>query len=639
MTGILASCYHENMNYAQAVQFGYNPYAQHPDTGGLFSSIKKAVSSVGKTVAKVASAPERLAVSAAQKAGIPGAKYAIMALAPGLSQTTQGGQVIKGMLTTTNLKGLLTNAQQALKNAGPAGMVASGAIGAMQAGLSGKNLESIAWAAAEGAAPAGIDTALRAAEALRHGQSVITVALNAAQQAFTPGSTEAFGFQTAIDTLKKSANKVALGVARSALPSEGARRAFDAAVGVISKSANLNATSLNNLMPRPGIPNISLKSLRAPLSAVPSATKGVVDAIRRNPSLMTGNHQLLAQAMRTNSATVLDAVRQVQNSGKPLLPWRSLAPNTVAFVRRYAPNAPLNALRHAHTNVGGLDSAGTGYVVEKGDGPWAIAQKLVGNGNRWKELLPYNKDKKPAVDKNIWVGEVLNLPPSWQKPVVVVKPPTSALPSAPSIVPTIAPVTDVVSAATQAANNIIPGVLQAKALLVTWGKTDGINQSGLTDYGTNPADLSTTMGPRDTMMLQSFQVWDNKTLNDGLNVTGNLDAKTLAALQSWAAARATTSIPAQASATPTPIVSSPGIPTASFPSLPPVPTVDPLPIVIPAGVIGGTDSNPAAPKVATAAQPASGGSGAIIAGGAVLGGLLFGVPGALIGAAAGAAIS
>lgn len=624
------------MNYGAQVQFGYDPYASHPDTAGLFSSIKKAVKSVGKTVAKVASAPERLAVSAAQKAGIPGAKYAVMALAPGLSQTTQGGQVVKGFLTSGNLRQLAANAQQALKNAGPAGMVASGALGAMQAGLSGKNLESIAWAAAEGAAPAGIDTAIRAAEALRHGQSVLTVALNAAQQSFTPGSTEAFGFQTAIDTLKKNASKIALGVARSALPSEGARRAFDAAVGVVSKAATMNASSLNNLIPRPGIPNITIKSLKAPLSAVPSATKGVVDAIRRNPSLMTGSHQLLAQAMRTNGATVLDAVRQVQNSGKPLLPWRSLAPNTVAFVRRYMPNAPLTALRHAHTNVGGLDSAGTGYVVEKGDGPWAIAQKLTGNGNRWKELLDYNKDKKPTVDKNIWVGEVLNLPPSWQKPVAIVKPPTTTLPAAPSIVPTIAPVTDVVSAATQAANNIIPGVLQAKALLATWGKTDGINQAGLTDYGLNPADLSTTMGPRDTLMLQSFQVWDNKTLNDGLNVTGNLDAKSLAALQSWAAARATAAVPPSASATPTPIVSSPGLPAVSVPALP---SVDPLPVVIPAGVIGGTDSNPAAPKVATTAQPASGGSGGVIAGGAIIGGLLFGVPGALIGAAAGAAIS
>jgi len=621
-----------------ASRYGFDPYSDSPDTAGLFSSIKHAVSSAAKSVAKIASAPERLAISAAQKAGVPGAKYALTAIAPGLAATTQGGQVAAGVLNSIanpNLRALAANAQQVLRNSGPAGMVASGALGAMAAGLSGKNLEAIAWAAAEGAAPTGIDTAIRAAEALRHGQSVLTTALNAAAQSFTPGSTEKLGFDTAIATLKKAANKAALGVARNALPSEGARRAFDAAVGVVAKGA-MNAPSLSNLVPRAGtIPNILVNRSKTVLSAIPSATQNVLDAIRRNPTLLAGNRQLLAQAMRTNAATVNDAMALAHGANKSLLPWKSLQPHVVSFIKKYAPQAPLTALRHGHTNIGGLDASGTVYLVEKGDGPWAIAQKLTGNGNRWKELLDYNKDKKPTVDKNVWVGEPLNLPPSWQKPRNAAPPPVSALPNAPAVpVPTIAPTTDVVGQATQAANNIVPGILQAKAILAAWGKTDGINQAGLTDYGMNPADLSTTMGPRDVLQLTSFQVWDNKTLNDGLNTTGNLDAKTLQALQSWVTARATAATPA---ASPTPVVSSPGIPTASFPDVPAPTGIT----VIPAGVIGGTDSTPktATPAVASPNNPATGGSGAPIAIGAVVGGLLFGVPGALIGGAAGAAIS
>ncbi len=622
------------MNAAAACQYGFNPYAEHPDTAGLFSSIKKAVSGAAKVVAKVASAPERLAVNAAAKAGIPGAKYAVMAIAPGLAATTQGGQVVSAGLNSIanpNWKALVSNAQTMLKNSGPAGLVASGALGAMQAGLSGKNLESIAWAAAEGAAPAGIDKAIAAAEAIRHGASVITTALNAAAQSFVPGSTEKFGFDTAIATLKKAANKAALNVARSALPNEGARRAFDAAIGTISKGA-VSAPSLTGLLKRAGsLPIINLTKPKALLSAVPSATHDVFRAIQRNPTLMS-DPSALARTMMTNGASVNDAMKMVGARGVSLLPWKSLQPHVVTFIRKYVPQAPLTALRHAHTNIGGLSSTGTTYIVEKGDGPWAIAQKLSGNGNNWKMLLDYNKDKKPTVDKNVWVGEVLNLPPSWQKPVAVASNPkvSNTLPAAPA--PTIAPVPDVVSQATQAANQIVPGLLQAKAILAAWGKTDGVNQAGLTDYGANPADFSTTMGPRDTLMLSSFQNWDNKTLGDGLNTSGNLDAKTLQALQSWASARATAAVP---TTTPVPIVSSPGLPSVSTPSV----STDPLPVVIPAGVIGGTDSNPAAPKVATADQPASGGSGGLIAGGAIIGGLLFGVPGALIGGAAGAAIS
>jgi nucleoid-associated protein YgaU len=376
------------------------------------------------------------------------------------------------------------------------------------------------------------------------------------------------------------------------------------------------------------LPIVSLARQPAKLSAIPSATKAVVDAVRHNPSLMASSRQLLAQGMRTNAATVNDAMA-ILSRQRTLLPWRSMAPHTVAFIRRYAPNAPLTALRHAHTNVGGLDSSGTVYIVEKGDGPWAIAQKLTGNGNRWKELLDYNKDKNPKIDKNVWVGEPINLPPSWQKPTVRANPNTPALPTVPP--PSIGPVNPVTQVTT-AATSIVPSILQAKAILAAWGKTDGINQSGLPDYGLNPADMSTSMGPRDTMMLQSFQVWDNKTLNDGLPVDGNLDAKTLTALQGWAQARATSAVPSS------PTVSV-GIPTA--PS---------IPQVLPA-IVGGTDSvlptitvtptKPvsATPTVATAAKPATGGGGTAIAVGAVVGGLLFGLPGALVGAAGGAAVS
>jgi len=416
------------------------------------------------------------------------------------------------------------------------------------------------------------------------------------------------------------------------------------ALAIAKKNIPTKVIGVSNPMRSPlfvragSLPIVSLARKAVKLSAVPSATESVVRAIQRNPALLAGNRQLLAQTMRTNGATVNDATRIASQKVGGLLPWRSMSPHVVSFIRKYAPNAPLMALRHAHTNIGGLDASGTTYIVEKGDGPWAIAQKLTGNGNRWKELLAYNKDKKPTIDKNIWVGEVINLPPTWQKPVAVVNPPTSPLPAAPP--PTIAPVPDLISTAAATAS-IVPSILQAKAILAAWGKTDGVSQSGLTDYGMQPSDMSTTMGPRDVLMLKSFQVWDNKTLNEGLPTDGSLDAKTLAALQNWASARATSAVPS------TPATTSPGIiPTVSpgtpFPEAP-APAVS---VIVP-DVIGGTaptvtvSPKPPAPvnPTPTVSNKPSGGGLAPVAIGAIAGGLLFGVPGALIGAAGGAAIS
>jgi nucleoid-associated protein YgaU len=72
----------------------------------------------------------------------------------------------------------------------------------------------------------------------------------------------------------------------------------------------------------------------------------------------------------------------------------------------------------------------TTYVVQKGDNPWGIAQKITGNGNRYPELVkanskPYgSKTVVPVLDANkqwqgkytftsLGAGEVLKLPATW----------------------------------------------------------------------------------------------------------------------------------------------------------------------------------------------------------------------------------
>lgn len=603
------------MNRAQAVAAltpGFDPYIGHADTGSIFSSIGHAVS---KAARGIGSGVSRVAHDATHPKDLARDSFSVAKY--GFNNVVKPA-VQKG----------LPIVQTILKDAGPIGMVASGAIGAMKAGLSGKNLESIAWAAAEGAAPTGIDKAIGAAEAIRHGSNVLKTAINAGVTHFVPGSPEHLGYEAAIGTLKTAANKAALGVARRALPTEGARRAFDAGIGTVAQVVNANPAAL--MKRANSIPSFSVSKPKGKISPYQPNLKNAIDTLKRNPALASQHPMVLAQQFGTTTQTVLDALRRV--STLRLLPWRSLTPGAARFVRKYHPNAPMAALTHGTADTAGLDQLGTHYIVAKGESPWGIAQKLSGNGNNWTQLKALNTDKKPTVDKSIWTGEVLNIPASWQKPVAAAAPsPGPSLPSQPApTAPTAAAPAPVI--------DVSPSILQAKAILVAWSKTDGVNQAGLPDYGQNVADLSTAMGPRDTLELQAFQNWDNKSASAGLPVSGQLDAATLTALQSWAEARAESAVPGVASSAgqsitlPTMVVTAPGeVPGIAIP---------PVPAGIPALPSGASPLPAVAAKDSPAVSAPSAKKSPLMAGlaGAAIGGVTFGLPGAIIGGVAGAAI-
>lgn len=597
---------------AQALTPGFDPYVGHADTGSFFSAIGNAVSKAAKGVAKAA-------------------KFVAKPVAKALPIV-----------------------QTVLKNTGPIGMVASGALSAMQAGLSGKNLESIAWAAAQGAAPSGIDKAIGAAESIRHGSNILKTAIGAGLSHFTAGSPEKLGYESAIAVLKKTGSKAALGVARRALPTEGARRAFDSAIGTVSQVVDKNPAALAKRAA--SIPVFSMSKAKGIISPFQPNLKHAIDSLKRNPSLITQNPLVLANKLGTTQQTILQALKNVK--AVRTLPWRSMSPGAANFVKGWANMAPIRALTHGTGDTSGLDENGTHYIVTKGDSPFSIAKSLTGNGNRWKEMLPLNKDKKPSIDKNVWVGEVLNIPPSWQKPVAKAAPsPGPAQTSQPS------PERPVVVVTPAPTFSPAPGILQAKSILAAWGKTDGLKEAGVPNYGQSAEDLSTEFGPRDTLQLTSFQNWNNKSGGEKLAVDGKLGPKSLAALQSWAEQKASavvnsatpvvlpptvsnppaevvTTLPeiviegsAPSAPSPTPVVTAPSLPAPTVPavSVTPVVTAPPTPPVA-------TPAKPATPATVAAANPSGSKMGPALAG-AAAGGLLFGLPGAIIGGIAGAAIS
>jgi len=96
-------------------------------------------------------------------------------------------------------------------------------------------------------------------------------------------------------------------------------------------------------------------------------------------------------------------------------------------------------------------SGGRTYTVLKGDSAWKIAEKLTGDGNKWKQLIKANPQKRKASNGNFKTlnpGEKLKLPTNWPSTGVTVPTPSSTVfapaPTVPLSIPTVttaAPVT------------------------------------------------------------------------------------------------------------------------------------------------------------------------------------------------------
>lgn len=669
----------------QEGMYDFEPDTGFDDTGSFFGSIAKglgkAAGAVGKaasSVTKVALAPANLVVKGLSHVpvlgGVVNAVHGLATMPIRASQQIlEGGNISK--VAVANLKSALNNvktvgpwAQTVLSLVPGIGTGLSAGIGAGLALAEGKPISEAMLAAVKGAMPGGpaAQSAFSVAQGALQGKPIDQIAIGALPLSPQAKSLLIQGLNAAKDIAKgKNVSKSLLDNAIKSLPPQyakavqvgvamgHAKNIQDAlktgAKGAASYAVQKVGGQVMNRV-RPGIPNINLSRPKGVISAFSPQLKNAINTLKKNPTLAGQNLSVLAGRMGTTQQTALQALRHVAT--QRLLPWRSLSPHSAAFVRKWSPNSPMRALSHFGHNTAGLDEAGTHYIVAKGDSPFSIAQKLTGNGNNWTQLKALNKDKKPTIDKNVWVGEVLNIPESWQKPVAktaatapvaVLNQPTT---TAPATITTPAPVF-----------SVAPGTLQAKSILIAWSKTDGINEAGAPNYGNDAVDLSTDFGPRDKLELMAFQNWDNKTGNAGLKVDGILGPKSLAELQHWSETRAQRALPA---------ASIPGIMTlpevvieASAPAKSPLPAVTaPAPLPAPVAVIPALQlpapvavsvpqapvpvvappQKPATPASVAAASP-KGSSLGPMAAGAAAGALMFGLPGAIIGGIAGAAMS
>ncbi|MBI3204490.1 MAG: hypothetical protein HYZ29_23335 [Myxococcales bacterium] len=390
-------------------------------------------------------------------------------------------------------------------------------------------------------------------------------------------------------------DKVAASAARGAVPGGAlGRAAFDAGLGVargqrIDRAALAAARSAATETLRGAAPGVRLPGFIDPMAAfgrravaemstVSPAVALAARALKRAPTLTAASVATVAKTLGVPPQVAQDAMRLV---GPRSLPWRPMSRRAARFLRRFS-HVPERALTLTR-DTGALTVGPARIKLQSGDLPYLIAKKYAGDQTKWSQIATVNPGMKVVHNKDkagkvIWSGlspwyanlEV-NLPPTWPNL------PGGAAP-APSVpgVPTIPVASEVTTAS----------ILQAKATLAAWSKTDGASSAGVADYGTKLEDASPAWGARDRFTLSAFSAWWNKSgKTPALGTSGELSAAHSDALRAWVEGKAAApSAPAPTTPKPPQELPPMVIPggTAPLPQWPPAQTdpahpVDPWP--------------------------------------------------------------
>jgi hypothetical protein len=600
-----------------------------PDETGWFGSklVKKvgsAVSSVAKVAAKgVSMVPVVGTVATVAKGVATGkslkniAKEAVTSAIPGgaagRSALRAAGNVAAGRNVVKSVKG----AVRSTVNASPTGAKISAVVGRA---ASGENLAHLARTAGSEelqylnrtygkalanapvvgtAASIGLGTAAN----LASGKSIASAARDAALQAVPGGELVQRGVKVGLGVARgqnvlKTVGREGIDYARQSLPGgEIAQRGLNVALTAASGG------------------NIARAAAREGASFAQSAIPGnVVSSITSNLPKVPMNLTRPAYGMpRSVSPENVSLVRNVVGMRRPNMN-RTVSPGTVrtASFRPLAMttrNWLVKGLPHMRGEVSGLSETGAQWIVEKGDTGSGIALKLTGKAGRWTELKSVNPtimnrgaDLVKKYGFPIYVGDKVNLPASWIKPTAAT--PAQSSPNTPSPAkppPVVIPAGDIAAQG------------QARTILTAWGKTDGKNESGVPDYGSQSEIAATSWSARDVLQGTSFANWwrrNGKTPDVG---DGQWSDALATALNRWAEQKANqvTNTALAAGGMVIPPVAAPA-PTAvpspvNAPVPPPwqaTPVVPPAPTTIPTAVPQITAPSQASPASLPASIPA-----------------------------------
>jgi len=575
----------------------------------------------------------------------------VLSFIPGVGQGISGA--IAGALALASGAKLTDALLEATKGALPGGKLSQMAFDVGKAAIQGKAIDEIALQALPISAQQKqmLKQGLAAAKDIAHGKNVGSALLDNALKALPADAQKAIqigmalGHGQVLQAVQTAATLNAVQKAGAQAVGAGAKVLGNTAVvRQVVNVANQGQKQMNILgkggrdILQDAKRVLGSTPVRAPISIVSGEVQRAMNHLRANPGLASLPLSQLAHRAGVSPATAQRAL----SMGKFGVPWKPLNNQATNLVRRMSPFASVRAL----TDTRGLSPDGLVYVVERGDYPGKIAKLLTGKENLWPALIAANPQKPTVtssigkVFKTLVAGEKLKVPPSWHvvSSTANAPPPGAAPPAdAPAVI-----VNDPARANTAA-------VLQSKALLVTWSKTDGAKTAGFQDYGTRPEDLSAQYGERDKFMGASFEIWSNANRGTNLPTDGLLNDALASELRRWAEARTSLPLPAPppAAEEPPPVVmGQPSSPAPSAPApvvLPTLPGLPPIAVTLPTMPLPTLPSTPSASgappielpdmTIPGSSAPAPAGEDGLMAAlaGALTGGFIAGPIGAIVG--------
>lgn len=126
-----------------------------------------------------------------------------------------------------------------------------------------------------------------------------------------------------------------------------------------------------------------------------------------------GNRRIVIQKLYEANTKVLKSADTIRVGDKLLIPpLEELLNTTSAVVNAPSPTQRLmDRVSGMFERVNPTEApAGIEYVVQSGDSLWAIAQQNLGDGNRYKEIVQYNKNVIRNAD-NLSEGMRIRIPP------------------------------------------------------------------------------------------------------------------------------------------------------------------------------------------------------------------------------------
>lgn len=430
------------------------------------------------------------------------------------------------------------------------GTVVGAAGNALVAVAEGKSLASIASAAAKGAIPGGplvraaVVAATNVAAAGVQGHNMAKAAahevVNAAVS-LAPGPVQGI-LRDSVNAglsgknILSAAKASVVASALNQLPPE-ARQVVKIAVQGVKNPASLLSAAPGNL--------VGAVIAKSPAGALASTIHSATQAVTANVQKAKDMRPLFG-GLPTGRPEIASGVRVPFGTPRP-----TIISNAPSITRLRVAHQPLTdrakgflRARTGH-DVAGLNTNGT-WQVMAGDTGMNIAKRVVGDANRWKELIVVNpKNMTNSADVKAYGFPVytykynpINLPTSWIKVAPSPAPVPAGVPSAPPAI--------------QAPAGDLAAMTQARVELLAWSSSDGKGQAGVTDYGTLSDMATAAWMSRDKFQAASFENWWNKSGFAPMPVDGEFTNQLAGNLLAWTERRASQTVPVTPAAPPTP---------------------------------------------------------------------------------------